>query len=476
MAENNASLLTRSALELAALVRDGTISSQELVAAALERAEARKDLNAFTWLDPAGALAAAAAIKPGDPRPFAGVPIAFKELNTVNEQPMTMGSDIFGNYQPDYDDYSVRRLKAAGFVVIGRTAAPEFGILPVTESRRFGPTRNPWDLTRTPGGSSGGAAAAVAGGILPLAQGSDGAGSLRIPAACCGLVGLKASRGRISRGPIIGDDFTSIDGVLTRTVAETAALLDILAGYELGDATWAPASPEPFSKLAAQSPGKLRIAFVTESPLESAVDPICAQAVQEAATLLSGLGHEVTAVTPPGWQVAHLQPMFMVLYAAAIATGVRYGSMVTGRDPAAELVEPLTWAFYQMGLGASAADYHGAKIQLQAYARQQMAFFSSYDVLLTPTLAQRQVPIGTIDSCGDEPWSEFQKAAVFAPFTATWNISGQPAISVPVVHGTDGLPVGVQLIGPPLGEGLLLALAHQLEEAHPWSARRPEGV
>lgn len=476
MAQPNPSLLTRSALELAALVRDGSLSSRELVEAVLAQAEARKDLNAFTWLDPEGALAAADAIKPGDPRPFAGVPIAFKELNTVAGQPMTMGSDIFGDYQPNYDDYSIRRLKEAGFVVVGRTAAPELGILPVTESRRFGPTRNPWDRTRTPGGSSGGAAAAVAAGILPLAQGSDGAGSLRIPASCCGLVGLKASRGRISRGPNLGDDFMSTDGVLTRTIAETAALLDIIAGAEPGDATWAPASPQPFSALAAQSPGKLRIAFTTVSPLDTPVDPICAQAVRDAAQMLSALGHEVTEATPPGWQMGELQPLFMVLYAASIATGVRYGGIVTNRQPAAELVEPLTWAFYQMGLSASAADYHGAKIQLQAHARQQMAFFAQYDVLVTPVLAQRQVPVGYIDSCGDEPWSEFQKAALFAPFTPVWNITGQPAISLPLTQGADGLPVGVQFIGPPLGDGLLLALGQQLETAHPWAERRPDGV
>ncbi len=470
------SLLTRSALELAAMVRAGTITARELVAAALDQAEARQDLNAFTWRDPEGALVTAAAIAPGDPRPFAGVPIAIKELNTVAGQPMTMGSDVFGDYRPNYDDYSVRRLKAAGFVVIGRTSAPELGILPVTEPRRFGSTRNPWDLTRTPGGSSGGAGAAVAGGILPVAHGSDGAGSLRIPAACCGLIGLKASRGRISRGPNLGDDFLSTDGALTRTVADTAALLDVLAGPELGDATWAPPSPQPFSVLAAQSPGTLRIAFTTASPLDTPVDPLCTQAVRDAAQRLQALGHEVEEVTPPGWQVTHLQPLFVTLYAASVAAGIRYGGMVTNRTPTAGMVEPLTWAFYELGLRISAADYHGAKIQLQAYARQQMTFFTRYDALLTPTLATRPVPIGSINTSGADPWAEFQKAVLFAPFTAVWNVTGQPAISLPVMHGDDGLPAGVQFIGPPLGEGLLLALAHQLETAYPWADRKPDGV
>lgn len=476
MADTGSAWLTRSALELASLVREGAVTARELVEAALNRAAARKDLNAFTWLDAEGALAAADKIKPGDPRPFAGVPLAFKELNTVAGQPMTMGSDLFADFHPDYDDYSVRRLKDAGFIIIGRTSAPELGILPVTEPRRFGPTRNPWDLSRTPGGSSGGAAAAVAGGILPLAQGSDGAGSLRIPASCCGLVGLKASRGRISRGPALGDDFMSIDGMLTRTVAETAALLDVLAGPELGDATWAPASPTPFIKLAQTPPGIRRIAFTTVSPLDTPVDPICAQAVRDAAGALQALGHEVEETTPPGWNVAQLLPLFIVLYGASIATGVRYGGVVSGCQPGADLVEPLTWAFYELGIAASAADYHGARIQLQAYARQQMAFFRAYDVLLTPTLAQRPVSIGEINSCGADPMAEFQKAVLFAPFTAIWNVTGQPAISIPFTQGSDDLPVGVQVIGPPLGEGLLLALATQLETEHPWFERRPAGV
>ena len=219
-------LLTRPATELAELVRSGQLRSRELVEAALERIADMHALNAFTLVDAEGALAAADAIKPGDPRPFAGIPMAIKELNAVAGQPLTMGSDLYGDYRPEMDAYVVRRLRDAGFVLIGRTAAPEFGILPVTESRRFGPTRNPWNLDHTPGGSSGGAGAAVAAGILPVAHGSDGAGSIRIPAACCGLVGLKASRGRISAGPDLGDNFLSTSAALTRSVADTAHLLD----------------------------------------------------------------------------------------------------------------------------------------------------------------------------------------------------------------------------------------------------------
>lgn len=475
MQRDMASLLTRPAIELAGMIRSGEIRARELVEAALGQIEARKDLNAFTLVDAEGALATADAIKPGDPRPFAGVPTAIKELNPVAGQRMTMGSDIFGDFHPNYDAYVVRRLKEAGFVLVGRTSAPELGIVPVTEPRRFGPTRNPWNRDRTPGGSSGGAGAAVAAGILPVAHGNDGAGSTRIPAACCGLVGLKPSRGRISRGPDLGDDFLATEAVLTRTVADTAHLLDIMAGYEVGDASWAPPPPEPFAAMAARPPRKLRIALTTESPLDTPVDPAVTRAARDAGRLLESLGHEVEEVTPPGWNVSHLVQQFFVLYAAAIATGVRYGSIVTERAPSPELVEAMTWGFYQLGLTVSAADHEGSRIQIQQHARSAIGFFSTYDVLVTPSLGQRPLPIGTINTEGADPMAEFQKAIVFSPFTGTWNATGQPAISLPLYQGEDGLPLGVQLVGPPLGEELLLSLAAQLEAALPWAERRPAG-
>jgi amidase len=466
-------LLTRPAVELAAMIRRGEVRSRELVEASLRQIEARRNLNAFTLVTADEALAVADSIQPGDPRPFAGVPIAIKELNAVAGQPQTMGSDLFGAYRAPVDAYVVRRLKAAGFVLVGRTSSPEFGIVPVTEPRRFGPTRNPWDINRTPGGSSGGAGAAVAAGILPVAQGSDGGGSIRIPAACCGLVGLKPSRGRISPGPELGESFLSTNGALTRYVSDSAALLDVMAGYEVGDATWAPPPDEPFALQAARLPRRLRVALTTVSPLGTPVDPMCAQAAVNAAQLLRELGHEVEEVTPPEWPSPELIRAFKVLWAAGFAASVRWGASVAGHEARPEDVEAVTWMFYQQGLALSAADYVGAMTQLQQFTRRLVGFLHPYDVLLTPALAQRPLPIGYLDTCGAVPEAEFRKAEVFTPFTPGFNVTGQPAISIPLYQGPDGLPLAVQFVGKPLGEGTLLSLAAQLEAARPWAGRMP---
>lgn len=468
-------LLKRPATELATLVRSGEVRARELVEAVLEQTTRHAGLNAFTLVDVEAALAAADAIQPGDGRPFAGVPIAIKELHPAAGQPLTMASNLFGDYRPGYDAYAVRRLREAGFVLVGRTAAPEFGIVPVTEPRRFGPTRNPWDRERTPGGSSGGAASAVAAGILPVAHASDGAGSIRVPAACCGLVGLKASRGRISSGPDAGDDFLSTQGALTHTVADAAALLDVLAGYEPGDATWAPPPVEAFAMAAQRTPGKLRIAMTVASPLATPVDPVCAQAARDTAELLTSLGHDVEEMTPPGWVQPELEPTFLVIWSAGIASGVRYGASLRQRLPQQEDVEPLTWMFYEHGLGRTSAELVEAMLRLQAYARSLVAFLSRYDALLTPTLAQRPLRVGELNTCGQNPRAEFEKAEAFTPFTAIFNLTGQPAISLPLFHGDDGLPLGVQLTGRPAGEAALLALAAQLEAARPWADRVPAG-
>jgi len=467
-------LLFKPATELANLIRGGDISSRELVETSLERIEALEpELNAFAHLDPEGALAAADLVRPGDERPFAGVPIAIKDTAEVAGWPYTLGSDVFGDFVPSYDAFVVRRLREAGFVFVGKTSLPEFGILPVTEPRRFGPTRNPWDTERTPGGSSGGAAAAVAAGMLPLAHGSDGGGSIRIPAACCGLVGLKPSRGRVSRGPDQGEDFLVQDGVLTRTVAETAELLDVLAGYEPGDASWAPPPAKPFAAAVGRDPGRLRIGFTTDAAIQAELDPQCERGVRDAAELLSSLGHEVEEVEAP-WAGQDLLRVFTLVFGTPVSMGVFFGAQVTGREPSEELVEPLTWTIWNGIRERTALDYLLARTQLSAAARAIVALWNEFDVVMTPALAWRPVRLGEIDACSDDPWEDFRRSGEFTPYTAVFNVTGQPAISLPLFHGDDGLPVGVQLAGRPADEATLLSLAAQLEAARLWADRRPE--
>src|SRR3954470_17342258 len=337
-------LMFRTAGELASLVRSGHLSARELVSVSLERIEALNPaLNAFIEVDAERALEAAGDFTRGDSRPFAGVPIAIKGNTPVAGWCTNFASRFLSGHRPEYSAYLVRRLKDAGFVVVGVTNMSEFGILPTTEPRHTGPTRNPWDPTRTPGGSSGGSAAAVAAGMVPLGHGNDGGGSLRIPAACCGLVGLKPSRGRVSRGPDTGDSYLAIDGVLTRTVADTALALDVLSGYEVGNANWAPRPVEPYGTAMRRDPGKLRVAVTTENILGVEPDPECVRGLRLAAEVLAGRGHEVEEAGPalPG---PDLLEIFISAFGPAIALGISSGVLRHGRDPEADEIEPLSRA------------------------------------------------------------------------------------------------------------------------------------
>jgi len=468
-------LLLRSASELAKLVRVGELSARELVETSLRRIdELEPTINAFTYVAHESALAAADAIGPGDSRPYAGVPIAIKDNRPVQGMPLTMGSDLFGDFVPDHDAFLVRRLREAGFVIVGKTSMPEMGILPTTEPRRFGATRNPWDTDRTPGGSSGGAAAAVAAGMVPVAHGNDGGGSIRIPASCCGLIGLKPARGRVSVGPDAGQSFLVCDGVLTRGVADTASVLDVVAGAEPGDATWAPPPPAGgYAALAEAGPGRLRIALVLNPPYEDAViDPVCLQAARDAATLLESLGHGVEEITPR-WSALNLLPDFTRAFGPAISFTTWVGGRIAGREPIADDVEPLTWALWERTRSQDTIAYLSALSRLESVARSLITCFEAYDAVVTPALGGRPVAIGEIDGLGEDPMVKYRRSAGFTPFTAIVNVTGQPAIAVPLYHGDDGLPTAVQLIGPPAREEVLLALAAQLEHALPWAGRVP---
>jgi amidase len=307
--------------------------------------------------------------------------------------------------------------------------------------------------------------------MLPFAHGNDGGGSLRIPASCCGLVGLKPQRGRVSHAPELGEQFLVQDGVLTRTVAETATLLDVLAGTEHGDASWAPPPPEPFAAAAARDPGRLRIAMTWSPSLgDVAVDRDCVGAVTETGLLLEALGHEVVPADPP-WGGDGLLDLFGALFGPAVSSQIAAAGMLAGREPAEADMEPLSWWVWRRAKALDAVSANLAAVRMQTLARAVVTWAHPYDAILSPTLAESPVPLGTIDPFGPEPALTFARGAAFTPFTAISNVTGSPAISLPLAVHPGGLPLGVQLVGRPAGEGPLLALAAQLEAARPWSDR-----
>src|SRR4051812_18940931 len=468
----DAELMFRPVSDLAGMVRRGEVSARELVETSLRRIEELDpQLNAFIDVDGERALAEAENVGTGDPRPFAGVPIAIKNNRAVKGWRLTSACDLMQDFIAPDDHNVVRRFKEAGFIIVGTTNLPEYGILPVSEPRRL-TSRNPWDTGRTPGGSSGGSGAAVAAGLVPIAHGNDGGGSTRIPAACCGLVGLKPQRGRISLGPELGDQPLVQDGVLTRTVAETAELLDVLGGYEIGDATWAPEPDEPFATSMRRDPGTLKVGLAVNPPLP--VTPVHSahlEAVRETGRLLEGLGHRVEDFEPP-WTDPDLLPLFSAVFTTAIALSVGFSAMVAGREPRPEDMQRLSWAIYERCKQHSALEYAAAHARLQFAMRRLIRGLDRYDLVVTPGLAQPPLEIGALDPDAEDPWETFAASGRFTPFTAICNATGQPALMLPLVHG-DTLPIGVQLIGRPAREDVLLQVGAQLEAAAPWADRRP---
>jgi amidase len=447
------------ALALAAQVRAGDVSSRELVEAAVARAEATNPKLNFLVTE---CFEQALATTPAN-GPFSGVPMLVKDLTETGGVRTTFSSRAFELYVPTSDAAVVRRMKQAGFVVLGKSNTPEFGITAVTESELNGACRNPWDTSRTPGGSSGGAAAAVAAGVLPLAHGSDGGGSVRIPAACCGLFGIKPARGRVSPAPFVSGSLElSQSGPLSVTVRDAAAFLDEIAGYEPGDAHWAPPPERPFLDEVGADPGRLRIAFTAEPAVPHPVDPRLVDVARRAADALAALGHEVVERTPD-WVDESVLSAFAKLWQLTPA-------LYPVRDDA--LLMPINRALAEAARETSSVTFAQAVSALQRAARRIVGFWDDVDIVLTPALAKLPVPVGWVFE-PEDPWEQFARGGEFTPFTPIVNVTGQPAAAVPF-DVVDGLPAGIQLIGPPAGEAVLFRLAAQLEAAHPWAHRLPQ--
>ena len=466
-----------TALEQAAQIRAGQLSPVELVEHYLRRAERlSQPLGAFVTLTPEPALQAARDAErqvrgaaAGDPLPpLLGVPVGIKDLNAVAGVPMKLGSAAFADLVPGWDDHVVSRLRAAGTISLGKTNTPELGLPCYTEPDPgiAPPARTPFDRGRGAGGSSGGAAAAVAAGLLPVAQGSDGGGSIRIPASACGLVGLKTSRGRISNGPVQGE-LTGLagHGPLARTVGDAAALLDAMAGPATGDPFWAPPLPagQTFLGQVGAPPGRLRIGRYLPNMFDAPIDPACVRAWEEAAALLADLGHEVVDVPVPPY--GGLFDQFLVLW----SVGAAAVPVPPDREP---LLRPLTRWLREQGAGHPATAFAAALAAVQRAARELLRSTAGCDAVLTPTLAQLPAPVGALRDDAD-PAADLQAQLRFTPYTSLYNMTGQPAISLPLGWTGEGIPVGVQLAGRPAGEAGLLRLAAQLEQARPWRERHP---
>ncbi|MBD2347226.1 amidase [Anabaena subtropica] len=460
---NETDLAFTPALELAQLIRRREVSPLELIEIYLERIQQlNPELGSYFTVTSELAIADATAktellTTTTELPPFFGVPISIKDLNAVAGVPCTYGNPALLNNIPEFDDGVVTRIKQAGFIILGKTATSELGSFPYTEPTGFTPARNPWNLEYTPGGSSGGAAAAVAAGLCAIAQGSDGGGSIRGPAACCGLVGIKPARGRVSKAPV-GDRLAGIsaNGPIARTVADAAALLDAMSGYVTGDPYWLP-DPEPSFLAAAQTqPTKLRVAFDTGMRPLGEADANCQQGVLQTVKLLEHLGHQVEQKS---LDFSALVEPFQIVWQSGVA-----GS---GLPP--EILQPVNrWLLARTG---TVADYIQAVYKMQIVARQIVAFFDNIDVLVLPVYLHSPIRIG--EWAALSPEDTFQQIINWVAPCPPANATGQPAIALPVGFDNNGLPIGVQLIGKPAAEATLISLAAQIEAANPWNHHRP---
>ena len=474
MAIRHSDLAGLDATGCAALVRAGELTPLDLVDAAIDRAEqVNGTLNAIVteMYDHAREVARAHS----GTGIFAGAPFLVKDfLAEVEGVRFTEASAFLSDHVPAEDSELVRRFRAAGLVFIGKTNTPELAIGPTTEPRLFGPTRNPWNTALTPGGSSGGAAAAVSARVVPMAHGNDAGGSIRIPASCCALVGLKPSRGRVSLAPHYGDMITGLVSELavTRSVRDTAALLDAVAGPAIGE-PYFPAPPaRSYTSEVERPPGTLRIGFSVESPLGDAIDPECERAVRDAAALCESLGHVVEEARPD-CNAEELWTKFTTQLSGGAAWAIADWERRTGRRAGPQHFEPFVWAFAERGRALGAHDYLLAVQDMQRAVRDLCAYFGRYDLWLTSTLGQPPVELGTLVYRGGDPFELRRRCARFSPYTWLSNASGQPAISLPLHWSTSGLPVGVHFVARWGEEATLIRLAGQLERARPWADRRP---
>ena len=461
----------------AELVATGKVSPVEMVNAAIERVE-RYDgaLNALTyrWFEAARELASSSQLPEG---PFRGVPYLLKDLYAAEAgKPLSNGSKAYksADYVSSEDTTLVSRYKASGLISIGRSNSPEFGSVPVTEPEAWGPTRNPWDLSRTPGGSSGGSAAAVAAGIVPIAHASDGGGSIRIPASCCGLVGLKVSQGRISMGPTRDESNLGVEHCVSRSVRDSARLLDATHGPGIGDVIIAPTPRRPFIDEVGADPGRLRIGFLDFNPRGGDVHADCVDGVHKTAKLLESLGHHVEPGFPEIFSDNDFGRAFSMLWSTNMGTAIRRFSEALGREMTPNDIEAMNWAQAEFAKGVNGVDFSLAQASSIQFRRAIQSWWTKgWDLLLTPTLSAPPLPVGSMPNNPERPMTPLMTAGAWVAFTSQFNISGQPAISLPLHRTAEGLPVGMQLAAAYGREDLLIRVASQLEQAAPWAHLTP---
>ena len=461
----------------AELVASGKVTPLEMVNAAIERVE-RYDgaLNALTyrWFEAARDLASSNTLPDG---PFRGVPYLLKDLYAAEAgKPLSNGSKAYkaADYVSSEDTTLVSRYKAAGLISIGRSNSPEFGSVPVTEPEAWGPTRNPWDLSRTPGGSSGGSASAVAAGIVPIAHASDGGGSIRIPAACCGLVGLKVSQGRISMGPSRDESNLGVEHCVSRSVRDSARLLDATHGPGIGDVIIAPTPRRPFIDEVGADPGRLRIGFLDFNPRGGDVHADCVDGVHKTAKLLESLGHHVEPGFPDIFSDNEIGRAFSMLWSTNMGTAIRRFSQALGREMTPNDIEAMNWAQAEFAKGVNGVDFSLAQASSIQFRRAIQSWWTKgWDLLLTPTLSAPPLPVGSMPNNPERPMTPLMTAGSWVAFTSQFNISGQPAISLPLHRTAEGLPVGMQLAAAYGREDVLIRVASQLEQAAPWAHLTP---